>query len=160
MLGNCCDFSQALLDATNLTWTIIGAGKADPNDEEGWTLLPNGKVLTVDITSPRGSELFNPATQTWSSAGTIPVSLVNLCETGPAVLRPDGTVLALGATGRTAIYNSNTGTWTTGPTLPAGLVSSDAPAVLEPSGTVLMGLGGGGNRELHQSQSVAKRQHI
>jgi len=40
MLGNCCSSVQALLDAQTLKWTSTGAGKADPNAEEGWTLLP------------------------------------------------------------------------------------------------------------------------
>ena len=142
MLGNCCSSSQALLNASNLTWSIVGNGKADSNSEEGWTLLPNGKVLTVDIWDTRNTELFDPNSQTWSSAGSTPSSLVNLCETGPGVLRPDGTVLALGASGTTAIYNSSTGTWTAGTPLPTGYVSSDAPAALLPSGNVLVGVGG------------------
>lgn len=141
MLGNCCYSSQALLNASNLTWTIVGNGKADSNSEEGWTLLPNGKTLVADVWSTRNSELFDPATQTWSGAGSIPVYLVNLCEIGPAVLRPDGTVLALGATGSTAIYNTSTAAWTAGPPLPSGYVSSDAPAALLPSGNVLVGVG-------------------
>ena len=27
------------------TWTSTGSGKFDDNDEEGWVLLPGGKVL-------------------------------------------------------------------------------------------------------------------
>jgi hypothetical protein len=46
MLGNCCNTAQAILNESTLTWTLTGAGKADTNSEEGWTLLPNGKVLT------------------------------------------------------------------------------------------------------------------
>ena len=48
MQANCCTTEQALLDARTLTWTPTGQGKLTVNDEEGWTLLPNGKVLTVD----------------------------------------------------------------------------------------------------------------
>src|ERR1700693_2074768 len=40
MMGDCCTTKQALLNPTTLTWTSTGAGKADPNSEEGWTLLP------------------------------------------------------------------------------------------------------------------------
>eukprot|EP01124_Arcella_intermedia_P021808 TRINITY_DN3113_c0_g1_i1.p1 TRINITY_DN3113_c0_g1~~TRINITY_DN3113_c0_g1_i1.p1 ORF type:complete len:687 (-),score=58.05 TRINITY_DN3113_c0_g1_i1:15-2075(-) len=39
---------SALLDPKTLTWTRTGGGKYDRNDEEGWVLLPNGQVLTVD----------------------------------------------------------------------------------------------------------------
>jgi len=50
MQANCCTTQAALLDAKTLTWTPTGSGKFDINDEEGWTLLPNGHVLTVDGT--------------------------------------------------------------------------------------------------------------
>jgi hypothetical protein len=41
--------ADALFNATGLNWTnLSGKGKNDPNDEEGWTLLPNGRILTVD----------------------------------------------------------------------------------------------------------------
>jgi hypothetical protein len=49
--GDCCDFPpplSALLNPSTLTWTGTGSGKFDVYDEEGWTLLPNGTVLTVD----------------------------------------------------------------------------------------------------------------
>jgi hypothetical protein len=138
MLGNCCGSGQALLNASNLTWTLTGSGKADSNSEEGWTLLPSGKVLTVDIWDVPNTELYNPTTGTWSSAGNTPSSLVALCETGPAVLRPDGTVIAFGSTGSTAIYNSSTGAWSSGPTIPSGFVAQDVPAALLPNGNVLV----------------------
>src|SRR5215471_18702785 len=48
MQANCCTDQAALLDANTLTWTSTGKNKFDINDEEGWTLLPNKKVLTVD----------------------------------------------------------------------------------------------------------------
>jgi hypothetical protein len=49
MLADKMSRQAALLDAKKLTWTETGTpSKADLNDEEGWTLLPNGKVLTVD----------------------------------------------------------------------------------------------------------------
>ena len=42
MIGDCCSKSEAILNASTLTWTTTGTGKADSNSEEGWTLLPNG----------------------------------------------------------------------------------------------------------------------
>src|SRR3989475_5550602 len=48
MQANCCTDQAALLDLNTLTWTATGSGKFDVNDEEGWTLLPNRHVLTVD----------------------------------------------------------------------------------------------------------------
>lgn len=171
MLGNCgvkgsiCApyyHETALLDEATLTWTIIpGVGKFDGNDEEGWTLLPNGDVLTVDTylgvpSDPTGtnSEIYNPSTKTWSSAGSTVAQLWDSrqgCggvkpshEVGPAVLRPDGTVFAAGANtcigeaGHTAIYDTVTKTWTAGPDLPGTNDMADAPASILPDGNVLI----------------------
>ncbi|HXP71060.1 MAG TPA: hypothetical protein VOA88_17400 [Candidatus Dormibacteraeota bacterium] len=165
MQANCCTLEQALLDAKTLTWTQTGSNKFDINDEEGWTLLPNGKVLTVDAYVPVGipyipdgtnSEIYNPHNGKWSSAGSTIVQLWDsnaACggftnnttfEVGPAVLRPDGTVFYTGsntcpgAAGNTAIYNSTNGKWTAGPQFPAPNNIADGPAALEPNGKVLM----------------------
>jgi hypothetical protein len=144
MMGSCCTAQEALLDATTLTWTTTGAGKADPNSEEGWTLLPNGKVLTVDAQNGSESELYDPATGTWSLAGNTPGFLGNDCnmnivpEMGPAVLRPNGTVFQAGANGLTAIYTVATGKWSKGPSFPLHFGVADGPAALLPSGNVLV----------------------
>jgi hypothetical protein len=47
MVANAVSRQQAILDPVTLTWTLTGAGKFDLNDEEGWTLLPSGKILTI-----------------------------------------------------------------------------------------------------------------
>jgi hypothetical protein len=141
MLGDCCSSTQYLLNASNLTWTFTGSGKADPNSEEGWTLLPSGKVLTVDTENGTNSELYNPSTGSWSSAGSTIVALSDGSpnfEIGPGVLRPNGTVFAAGGTSNTAIYNTSTGGWSAGPTFPNGLDMADGPAALLPSGNVLV----------------------
>ncbi len=140
MLANPIDGEAALFHASTLTWTATGANKSDRNDEEGWSLLPNGKVLTVDATNLINSELYDPSTGSWSSAGSTIVQLTqaNSQEIGPAVLRPDGTVFATGGTSNTAIYNTATGGWSVGPTIPNSLHIADGPAALLPSGNVLI----------------------
>lgn len=150
MIGNCgvagteCTNQtyQAQLNASTLTWTIIGAGngKADQNSEEGWELLPNGDVLTVDVWNGTNSEVFNPSTSKWSSAGSTVVALPNTScvEIGPAVLRPEGSVFAVGGTSNTAIYNTSSGTWSAGPTLPSSYGVEDGPAAILPDGNVLI----------------------
>jgi len=162
MQANCCTTQTALLDAKTLTWTPTGSAKFDINDEEGWTLLPTNEVLTVDAYVPIGitydpngtnSEIYNPGTGSWSTAGSTIVQLWDSghgCggqhhasfELGPGVLRPDGTVFYSGANscaaGHTAIYNSNTGEWSVGPDFPNGLDVADGPAALLPTGNVLV----------------------
>ena len=158
MLANCCTRQSALLDATSLSWTATGAGKFTVHDEEGWNLLPDGRVLTVDAYvftyDPDGtnSETYDPATGTWSSAGSTIVQLWDSFpdashasyEVGPAVLRPDGTVFAVGANGapsgagHTSIFDTHTNTWTAGPDIPSNRDSADGPAALLPNGNVLV----------------------
>jgi hypothetical protein len=149
MLANCCTTQQATLNPSTLTWTATGTGKADINDEEGWTLLAGGKVLTVDannLADLNHTEIFSNGT--WTSAGDTPVKLPDTNsdgsgshELGPAVLLNSGGVLAMGATGHNAGYNPKTGAWITAPDFPAGaggqLDSADGPAVLLTSGNVL-----------------------
>lgn len=159
MQANCCTTQSALLDPRTLTWTLTGTGKFDVNDEEGWTLLPNDEVLTVDAYvfayDPTGtnSELYSPWSGTWSSGSSTKVQLWDSAaacggesyasfELGPGVLRPDGTVFYTGANacgpGNTAIYDSRRGTWRAGPQFPGDDDVADGPAALEPNGKVLV----------------------
>lgn len=135
MQANCCTTESALLNATTLTWTITGAGKYDINDEEGWTLLPDGTVLTVDayvfqyLAKGKRYEIYHPATGKWRNPGgdtvvqlwdSYPDANHASDELGPGVLRPDGTVFYMGANGapgeagHTAIYDYRTKTWMDG----------------------------------------------
>jgi hypothetical protein len=148
MLGNCCSSQSALLNPANLSWTATGTNKEDSNNEEGWSLLPSGGVLTVDVEPPvspsLNSEIYNPATGAWASAGSTVVNLVNegSYEIGPQVLMPSGVLWATGATGATSLYNTVTGTWSQGPTFPksgfAQLDIADGPGSLLPNGDVLV----------------------
>jgi hypothetical protein len=156
MLANALTSQDAVFNSTNLTWTAVGTGKLDGNDEEGWTLLPDTTVLTVDCNNTANltqAEKFLPPTRTWVSAGSTVAQLPDLTssgggshEIGPAVLRPDGTVFATGATGHTAIYTppvkpTDPGTWVAGPDFPkvgGQLDIADGPASLLPSGNVLV----------------------
>jgi Kelch motif protein len=140
VVGNKLDMRVAVLDPATLTWKAVGSGlqgppgKMDFNAEEGWTLLPDGTVLTCDVHSAPHSEKFIyslgnlPTDQSWVSAGSTIVDLHSpsqdgclaygdhgqYCyyppgEIGPAILRPNGTVFATGSNstagpGHTAIY--------------------------------------------------------
>ena len=151
MMADCCTTQEAVLNPTNLTWTSIGTGKEDINDEEGWTLLPDGRVLTVDANNtakPMESEIFSPTTGAWTSAGSVGVQLADINTTedshelGPAVLRPDGTVIAFGAIGHNAVFTAATSAWSAAPDFPTvtggQLDCADAPAALLPNGNVLV----------------------
>jgi len=153
---------DALLNAKTLAWKVIPAtGKVDPNDEEGWTLEPNGKVLTVDAWAPGNTELFSPNTDTWSFAGDTavggsPVNPWPVVEVGPQAELPGGNVFVVGAGSSTqepptacttdvptdtALYDYSSGTWAAGPTIPAiggqEMDATDGPAATLPGGNVL-----------------------
>jgi hypothetical protein len=142
MLADCCNTNEALYNVKSKAWTKTGTGKGDDDDEEGWTLLPSGQVLTVDCWKTSSSEIYTNGT--WASAGSTIVNLPDPSskEMGPQVLRPNGTVFAVGALGNTAIYTIATGKWATGPVFPkTGGVSygeADGPGALEPNGNVLL----------------------
>lgn len=164
LVGNKLTKSMAALDPKTLTWkSVSSAGKADFNAEEGWTLLPNGTILTFDVKDAPNSEIYTPSAGAWASAGSTIVDLhspspfgcINygpngsLCyyppgEVGPAILRPDGTVFATGSysnngsgPGHTAIYSPTAG-WSVGPDFPNGDNAGDSFAVLLTNGDVLV----------------------
>jgi hypothetical protein len=164
MLADKMSRQAALLDLKTMTWTETGTStKNDLNDEEGWTLLPDGSVLTIDCytdsffglvptypADPTHSEIYDPETGRWSSAGSTINTLTdpNLSEMGPALLRPNGTVFALGSSGNSSIYHTRTGRWSVGPTLPISpqgyqYTAQDGPGVLLPNGHVLVAASGG-----------------
>ncbi len=163
MVGRKLDKRMAVLDPATLTWTEVGsAGKSDFNAEEGWTLMPDGSVLTYDVKNAPHSERYDPTGQKWVSAGSTIVDLHSPhqggcipypggCyqapgEVGPGILRPDGTVFATGSgssggsgPGHTAVYHpGNPGKWTAGPDFPNGDNAGDSFAALLTNGRVLV----------------------
>ncbi len=165
LLGDKLHKRGALLDPSTMKWTEVSyAGKADFNAEEGWTLMPDGSVLTVDVKDVPNSEDYVPSQGMWQSLGSTVVKLAapdckphkdccinyppkNKCyyppgETGPAVLMPDGTVIATGASsglngGHTAIYTPGSG-WAAGPNFPNGDQAGDSFATLLPNGSAMI----------------------
>jgi len=135
---------QVEFNASNLTWTAVGTGKADGFSEEGFALLPNGNVLTVDTEDGTNSETFNPTTNAWTTAGSTIVELPNsgglgiVPEMGPLMQSPKGFVVAFGATTSNAIYNDSTATWAVAPSYPNGDDIADGPAAALPDGNILV----------------------
>jgi hypothetical protein len=166
LIGRKFDMQMAELNPSTMTWTAMGSsGKSDWNAEEGWELMPDGTILTVDVLNNPNSERYIPSLQEWVSDGPTATNLQGppevgciqygggqYCppgEVGPAILRPDGTVFATGAThqgaraGHTAVYHpgsspTDPGTWTAGPDFPNDDQAGDNFAVLLTSGRVLV----------------------
>ena len=138
------------LDPASMTWTAhTPPGKLNSsNSEENWTLLPDGTLFTVDVRQAGNAERYIPpwldhsTDGRWVSAGTVPVQMQIGSEMGPAVLRPDGSVLALGATGQNAVYHppatlDGTGTWTTAEPFADSFAMADGTASVLPDGSVV-----------------------
>jgi hypothetical protein len=142
--------ADAILDPATSRWTTTaGKGRIDANSEAAFTLLPSGKVLSVDVKkkacTTRSTEIFDPATLEWSSGGTTPTPLVacgDASEIGPQVLLYSGRVFVQGATRATALYDATGGTWSSGPTFPVidgqQVNAGDAGSALLPDGDVLV----------------------
>ncbi len=148
IVANPGDTRMAQLNPVSMAWTLLNSfGKSDRHDEEGWTLLPDGTLLTCNAINAPGAQRYIPTQDTWISAGATPLSLEDpgSQELGPMVLRPDGTVFAMGATGHNAVYHPGTslldpGSWTAAPDFPniAGQLDiADGPACLLPNGNVI-----------------------
>ncbi len=168
LIGNKLVKNIAALNPKTMQWQQgVAPGKADFNAEEGWTLMPDGSVLTADVKDAPNSERFVPSLLEWVTAGSTIVDLHSpspygclpfgpngqYCyyppgEIGPAILRPNGTVFATGSyssngAGHTAVYTPGSsptaaGTWTVGPDFPNGDNAGDSFASLLPNGHVLV----------------------
>ena len=155
MLGSCCANPplDALFNATTLTYSATGVPAKDQN-EQGFTLLQTGDVLTIDVRDPNATHLYDQGTGTWTAGAPTPVLLVDptACgteEIGPAITRPDGTTVAFGGnTGctsppadPTAIYTASNNSWIQGPDIPqisgTYYTLADAPAAMLPNGNIL-----------------------
>ncbi len=156
---------DALLNPKTMTWTVIPAtGKNDPNDEEGWTLEPSGQLLTIDAWAPGQTQLFDPASGTWTFAGALgaldtTVNPFPIVELGPQAEMPGGNVFAVGggtstqeypnacttdAETHNALYHyvpGTVGTWSPGPVIRPidgeQYSATDGPASTLPDGDVL-----------------------
>jgi hypothetical protein len=112
--------------ATN-QWSAVSFTGYPSNDfaEMGFTLLPSGSVLTVDVRNSPASYHFNPSSSTWVSDGPTPVNLAELTGTpltyGPAPVQavggvtygpgPVGTYIAPGEIGPSILRPDGTVFW-------------------------------------------------
>jgi hypothetical protein len=155
MLANCCDNpgQQALasINGTTVTWTK--SSSYHYNDEQGYTALPDGDILMVDVWNHGANyddyEIYNTSAGTWSLAGQTAdyLSTTSTYELGAAALTPQfgtqGTILQFTANkspGVNDVYDVASSTWTSGPVTKIGSTVyfyADAPAATLPDGNVL-----------------------
>jgi hypothetical protein len=154
LLASVTDTNIASFNPSTLTFTSLDpTGKHDINNEENWNLLPDGRVLTVDAFIESAFEVYDPTTNAWSTSGTTPVNLAdtgagtgNSKEVGPAVLRPDGTLVYFSGSvlGQNAVYHTVTGTWAHTAAMDFPRIDGqqysvpDGPASILPDGHVLV----------------------
>src|SRR5262249_43422889 len=71
LIANLKNGNVASFDPSTLTFTALNpGGKIDKNNEEGWTLLPDGRFLAVDASTSNSFEVYDPVANTWGSSGT------------------------------------------------------------------------------------------
>ncbi len=143
--GQSAHNESMIFDEKTMSWTPAGINKIGRNTEAGFTLLQSNKVLTVNTSGDNGhvtsAEIYDPATDSWSSAGNTPTSLES-SEIGPAITLPNGKVLATGVTGDHALYDPASNSWSAVPSWPKlknglQLAADDNEAVILPNGNVL-----------------------
>jgi hypothetical protein len=173
LAGNIFNNSTYIYSIDTDSWTQAATKVySDRSDEEGWTALSGGSILTYDlfnsVANNQGyAETYNSTQNAWTAispadgtaTGTLPVltSPALGFELGPSMRLQDGRALVIGANQHTALYNQATNTWAAGPDIhgvlrnPFGRVehanfgADDAPAALMPNGHVLMAADAGAN---------------
>jgi hypothetical protein len=138
------------LDPTTGVFTARNpTGKLDINDEECWSMLYDGTVLTVDTHITSSFERYTPSTNTWGNSGATPVNMADVVgseEIGPCMQRPDNKVACFSGNplGQNAIYDPSTNTWAHAaamdfPASGGGHFSvADGPAAALPNGNILV----------------------
>jgi hypothetical protein len=141
--GSIAPASADLYDPATNTWSAAGSlsiGRSQPTA----TLLLSGKVLVAggNDTTEAGAglasaELYDPATNTWSAAG----SLAHARSQYTATLLSSGKVLVAGGDVTAELYDPGMNTWSAAGSL--ATVRSAHTATLLPNGKVLVAAGGG-----------------
>jgi N-acetylneuraminic acid mutarotase len=163
----CVYTSSELYDPVSGTWSTTGSLN-DVHLGSTATLLQNGRVLLAGgagaqqcmncpIPVQKSAELYDPATGTWSSTG----SMATGRQAHTATLFVNGKVLVAGGgtangnqspTALAEIYDPSSAMWTpTGPMMTPRVVHT---ATLLPNGTVLVAGGGDGSGLMYSSAEL------
>jgi hypothetical protein len=163
MLASCCFFGtgeQALaaISGTSVSWatsdTWTCSNDAPCMDEEGFTPLPDGDVLLVDVWDHTNNSdeywIYDTSTGVWNEAGNTAdyLSSPSTYELGSAPLTPQGpkggTIIQFSADtnlGINDIYSVAKNKWTSGPVMKVGSTiydQADAPGATLPDGNILV----------------------
>ena len=149
LLGNTQGFGTqaAILDPVHLQWTFV---TGDNTNEEGYAVLQNGNILTTNPYTPT-SMVYRPGSSGFVADANVPVSLGANSEIGSYMTLANGQLIWFGTSGHNAIYTpgataGQNGSWVAAPDFPVvsgdQLVCNDAPALLEPTGRVLVSVNG------------------
>jgi N-acetylneuraminic acid mutarotase len=156
--------SAELFDPTTGTWSVTG-NLNTTRDGATATLLPNGKVLVAggwgNCTTNAGcrflssTELFDPATGTWSATGNLNTTRIGhtatLLQNGKVLVAAGLINYQSGAILNSAeLYDPATGTWSITGSLNAA--RSDHTATLLPNGRVLVAGGQFSGNELSSAE--------
>jgi hypothetical protein len=173
LAGNIFNNSTFTYSVDTNSWTQAATKVYnDRSDEEGWSGIAGGGILTYDlfqsVAAGQGyAEIYNPTQNAWtavspadgSASGVLPVltSVALGFELGPSMRLQDGRALVIGANQHTALYNPANNSWAPGPDIrgtlsnPFGSVrhanfgGDDAPAAIMPNGHVLLAADAGPN---------------
>jgi N-acetylneuraminic acid mutarotase len=133
--------SAEIFDPHGGTWSTV---KPMPHTRIGQTatLLPSGKVLVAGGTD-QAADLYEPATDTWSSAGRVPTmtrpeQTATTLADGRVLLAPGFTADGM-PSGPTAVYSPSTNSWATAAPMTWGRTEAVGATLLSNGDVLVVG---------------------
>ncbi len=150
LIGSILDRNIAKLDPATLQWTAMNPRPTvAASSEDSWVLMPDNTIAGPSCLNAPLNWVYDIANDQWKPGNQLQNSVVNFAhETGPGILRYDGTAFFFGAIQHTANYSPTaTPHWFNGPDMPNqdGVVIGieDGPAALLVNGNILFAAGSG-----------------
>ncbi len=126
IFGSKLDKTLWALDPETLLWSpLVSTGKNDNFAEEGFTLLPSGSILVVDMVNVPQTEHYLPGTGAWIQDGPTPQSLASPTDYPAGIAYGPAPVQVVGGV-----------TYGPGPRGVYAAPGEMGPAILRPDGSV------------------------